>query len=105
MEIEKVKLYNISNFDEYILLSLEKTENSIELIEDFLSDINLGDSFENKKECLKLIDKKSSFVGVTSAEVIWGKEKIFFITNIQDKECKKILMKRIRSRTEFTSKK
>lgn len=105
MENKKIKLFNISNFDEYVLVTLEKNENSIDLIEEFLDDVKLGDSLGDRKKCLKLIDVKSSFVGNTSAEVIFGKEKIFFITNIQDEECKKNLMNRIKEKTKFVMKK
>jgi hypothetical protein len=61
----------------------------------------LGD----RKECLKLIDVKSSFIGNTSAEVIFGRDKLYFITNIQDEECKKNLMDRVKEKTEFVMKK
>ena len=104
MESKKVKLFNISNYNEYVLLSLEKTESAIDLIENFLDDLKLTNFLGDREEYLKLVDKKETFTGQTIAEVIYGKNKFFFITNVQNEDDKSKMMKRVKENTEFVTK-
>lgn len=105
MKNQKIKLYNMSNFDDYILLGLEKTENSIYLIENFLGDINLIDDLGSIKDCLNFVDKKDTIVGDNiSVEIIYAKNIIFFMTNVKNKTNKNKLLKRLKENTIFITK-